>query len=91
VLSHVFRGKFVAALKAAFRAGTLQFHGSVLHLAEPRAFEWVVYAKRPFGGPEHAWRYLGAYTTPRRHFQPQTRCARRRQRRLPLARLGPSQ
>jgi hypothetical protein len=72
VLSRVFRGKFVAGLKAAFRAGTLQFHGSVLHLAEPRAFaawlrtlfrhDWVVYAKRPFGGPEHALRYLGAYT-----------------------------
>jgi hypothetical protein len=24
--------------------------------------DWVVYAKRPFGGPEHALRYLGAYT-----------------------------
>jgi Putative transposase/Transposase zinc-binding domain len=72
VLSRVFRGKFVAGLTAAFRAGTLQFHGSVLHLAKPRAFaawlrtlfrhDWVVYAKRPFGGPEHALRYLGAYT-----------------------------
>ena len=40
--------------------------------AEPRAFDswlrvlfrhdWVVYAKRPFGGPEHVLRYLGAYT-----------------------------
>jgi len=45
---------------------------SRLSLAEPRAFaswlrvlfrhDWVVYAKRPFGGPEHALRYLGAYT-----------------------------
>jgi hypothetical protein len=43
-----------------------------LPLAEPRAFaswlrvlfrhDWVVYSKRPFGGPEHALRYLGAYT-----------------------------
>ncbi len=24
--------------------------------------KWVVYAKRPFGGPEHALRYLGCYT-----------------------------
>ena len=41
-------------------------------LAEPRAFaswlrvlfrhDWVVYSKRPFGGPEHVLRYLGAYT-----------------------------
>jgi hypothetical protein len=37
VLSPVFRGKFVAGLKAAFHAGKLQFHGSLLHLAEPRA------------------------------------------------------
>ncbi len=42
------------------------------HLAQPRAFaawlrvlfrhDWVVYSKRPFGGPEHVLRYLGAYT-----------------------------
>ena len=41
-------------------------------LAQPRAFaswlrvlfrhDWVVYSKRPFGGPEHVLRYLGAYT-----------------------------
>ena len=72
VLSRVFRGKFVAGLKAGFQAGALQFRGSLLHLAEPRAFaswlrtlfrqDWVVYAKRPFGGPQHALQYLGAYT-----------------------------
>ena len=72
VLSRVFRGKFVAGLKTAFQAGTLQFHGHLLPLAEPRAFaswlrvlfrhDWVVYSKRPFGGPEHVLRYLGAYT-----------------------------
>src|SRR6266516_5407467 len=72
VLSRVFRGKFVAGLKAAFHAGALQFHGHLLPLAEPRAFaawlrilfrhDWVVYSKRPFGGPEHVLRYLGAYT-----------------------------
>ncbi len=72
VLSRVFRGKFVAGLKTAFHAGALQFHGHLLPLAEPRALaswlrvlfrhDWVVYAKRPFGGPEHALRYLGAYT-----------------------------
>jgi hypothetical protein len=71
VLKRVFRGKFTDGLKAAFLAGTLQFHGSLTHLAEPRAFRkwlrtlfrhhWVVYAKRPFGGPEHVLRYLGAY------------------------------
>jgi Putative transposase len=72
VLSRVFRGKFVAGLKTAFREGTLQFHGSLASLRDPRTFsswlrtlfrhDWVVYAKPPFGGPEHALRYLGAYT-----------------------------
>jgi hypothetical protein len=72
VLGRVFPGKFVAGLKSAFHAGTLQFHGSLRHLAEPRTFaswlrtlfrqDWVVYAKRPFGGPQHALRYLSAYT-----------------------------
>ena len=72
VLSIVFRGKFVAGLRNAFHQGELQFHGRLLPLAQPRAFtawlrllyrhDWVVYSKRPFGGPEHVLRYLGAYT-----------------------------
>jgi hypothetical protein len=72
VLSRVFRGKFVAGLKTAFQAGTLHFHGSLRHLSDSRTFaswlrtlfrqEWVVHAKRPFGGPQHALQYLGAYT-----------------------------
>jgi hypothetical protein len=72
VLSRVFRGKFVAGLRNAFHAGTLQFHGNLGPLAEPPTFacwlralfrhDWVVYSKPPFGGPEHALRYLGAYT-----------------------------
>jgi hypothetical protein len=72
VLSRVFRGKFATELKTAFQTGALQFHGHLLPLAEPRAFaswlrvlfrnDWVVYSKRPFGGPEHVLRYLGAYT-----------------------------
>jgi len=72
VLSRVFRGKFVAGLRNAFHRGELQFHGELLPLAHPSAFarwlrvlfrhDWVVYSKRPFGGPEHVLRYLGAYT-----------------------------
>jgi hypothetical protein len=72
VLSRVFRGKFLAGLKKAFHHGNLQFHGHLAPLAEPRSFaawlrclfryDWIVYSKRPFGGPEHALRYLGAYT-----------------------------
>jgi len=72
VLGRVFRGKFVSALRRAYSHGQLGFHGQVQFLAHPRAFsswlrqlfrdDWVVYCKRPFGGPEHVIRYLGAYT-----------------------------
>lgn len=72
VLSRVFRGKFVAALKTAVAGNRIKFHGCLAPLAEPRAFaswlrqlfrqDWVVYSKPPFGGPEHVLRYLGAYT-----------------------------
>jgi Putative transposase/Transposase zinc-binding domain len=72
VLSRVFRGKFVAALKHAFYAGQLQFHGNLAPLAQPKTFsswlrplfreDWVVYSKPPFGGPEYVLRYLGRYT-----------------------------
>jgi len=42
VLSRVFRGKFVAGLKTAFREGTLQFHGTLALLREPRTFtSWL--------------------------------------------------
>jgi hypothetical protein len=72
VLAEVFRGKFYEALKEAFAQGQLGFHGNLKPLGQPKAFssllrqifrkKWVVYAKRPFGGPEHALRYLGCYT-----------------------------
>ena len=72
VLSRVFRGKLVAALKTAFRQRRLEFHGQLVPLAQPRTFaswlrllfrqDWIVYAKPPFGGPHHVLRYLGAYT-----------------------------
>jgi putative transposase/integrase-like protein len=72
VLSRVFRGKFVAALKRTFRDGQLQFHGVLALLAQPKTFsswlrplfrkDWVVYSKRPFGGPQHVLHYLGRYT-----------------------------
>src|SRR5271169_5779459 len=72
VLSRVFRGKFVAGLKRAFQNGQFQFHGNLALLAEPKIFaawlrplfrkDWVVYAKRPFGGPEYVLQYLGRYT-----------------------------
>lgn len=72
VLSRVFRGKFVAGLREAFRRNKLMFHGPCLPLADERAFaaflrtlfreDWVVYAKPPFGGPEHVLQYLARYT-----------------------------
>jgi Putative transposase/Transposase zinc-binding domain len=71
-LSRVFRGKFTAGLKQLFLQDKLQFHGSLQSLAEPRRFrqflrqffhqDWVVYAKPPFGGPEHVLNYLARYT-----------------------------
>jgi len=72
VLSRVFRGKFVAGLRQAFRRRKLVFHGRCLPLANEKAFaaylrrlflqDWVVYAKAPFGGPEHVLQYLARYT-----------------------------
>ena len=71
-ISRVFRGKFAAGLKQLFLQHKLQFHGSLQSLAEPRRFHaflrllfrenWVVYAKPPFGGPEHVLNYLARYT-----------------------------
>jgi len=72
VLSTVFRGKFTDGLKQLFRRKKLAFHGSLQWLEEPRSFarflrtlhqhDWVVYAKKPFGGPEHVLQYLARYT-----------------------------
>jgi hypothetical protein len=72
VLSRVFRGKFVAGLKQAAARGELAFHGRLAELAHGDHFEqllnravrqdWVVYAKRPFGGPRQVLKYLARYT-----------------------------
>ena len=72
VLREIFRGKFVHALKQAFQKGQLRFEGDLKLLAQPKTFaawlrplyrqDWVVYLKRPFGGPEYVLHYLGRYT-----------------------------
>jgi len=72
VLSRVFRGKFIAGLKRAFQDGQFHFHGNLALLVQSKIFaawvrllfrkDWVVYAKPPFGGPEHVLQYLGRYT-----------------------------
>ena len=70
-LGALFRGKMLDALKAAHRRGQLHV-GDDEKGADPEAFtrtvsalyrkKWIVYAKRPFGGPEQVLRYLGRYT-----------------------------
>jgi len=72
VLSALFRGLFLDKLRAAYLAGALQFFGKHTRLIDPRAFaaylaplwntKWVVYCKRPFGGPKEVLRYLARYT-----------------------------
>lgn len=72
VLSRLFRRLFLEKLVAAHDAGRLRFFGDHAQLARRKAFtgylaplrkaEWVVYAKRPFGGPEAVLAYLSRYT-----------------------------
>jgi hypothetical protein len=72
VLSRLFRRLFIEGLLALHRAGELSFFGDLNGLSDPQAFaaylaplrkiEWVVYAKPPFGGPEHVLAYLSRYT-----------------------------
>jgi len=71
-LSAMFRGKFRAGLQALQHEGRLEFHGQCAPLAENTALQqlvrdatrkpWVVYAKRPFAGPETVLAYLARYT-----------------------------
>jgi len=72
VLSRLFRRLFLERLIAAHEAGRLRFFGGHVALADAQAFaaylaplrraEWVVYAKRPFGGPKAVLAYLSRYT-----------------------------
>ncbi len=72
VLSRLFRRLFLERLGAAHQAGELRFFGNHAPLADAQAFaaylaplrnsEWVVYSKRPFGGPKEVLRYLARYT-----------------------------
>ncbi len=67
-LSKVFRGKFVAALRAQREKGTPDGAAALDEsawralLARLFAHEWVVYAKQPLGGPGQVLEYLGRYT-----------------------------
>ena len=72
VLSSFFRRRFLEDLARAHGRGELGFHGTAAHLANPGEFhatlaaarsrDWVVYAKRPFKGPEQVFSYLARYT-----------------------------
>jgi hypothetical protein len=72
VLSPRYRGKFLHHLRQAFRHHQLFLQGSLSSLSRPQAFhallsqlyrkDWVVYAKRPFAGPEQVLEYLARYT-----------------------------
>jgi hypothetical protein len=72
VLSRLFRRLFLQSLQQAFEAGRLRLTGSLEPLADPETFtkqlaparqaEWVVYAKRPFAGPQQVLDYVGRYT-----------------------------
>ena len=72
VLSRLFRRLVLEKLMAAHEAGRLHFFGDHLHLAVANAFtrrlaplrkiDWVVYAKRPFAGPQAVLAYLSRYT-----------------------------
>ena len=72
VLGALFRRLFLEGLVALHKTAKLAFHGSLAHLADPRAFarhlapvrrkRWVVYAKPPFAGPQAVLAYLSRYT-----------------------------
>jgi hypothetical protein len=72
VLSRLFRRRFLEALEQVHAQGKLRFFGERVGLADQKAFaqwlaplracEWVVYAKRPFAGPQAVLAYLSRYT-----------------------------
>jgi hypothetical protein len=72
VLGKMFRRKFLILLSRAYRRNKLRLCGALTALKRPGEFDrlfrhlkrvnWVVHAKRPFGGPEHVLKYLARYT-----------------------------
>jgi hypothetical protein len=69
VLSRLFRGKFLAGLRALHTQGQVtlppllrEATSFTAWLSPLYAKEWVVYAKSPFGGPEQVLKYLARYT-----------------------------
>ncbi len=107
VLSRLFRRLFLERLLAAHQAGHLKFFGDHAALADAQALaaylaplrraEWVVYAKRPFGGPQAVLTYLSRYThrvaiaNSRRNRRESTRTGRKKPGRDATQRLPSSE
>ena len=72
VLSRRFRRRLLTLLREAYSHGKFRFSGQLADLSDTAHFQrwlqtlersdWVVYAKPPFGGPEHVLKYLARYT-----------------------------
>jgi Putative transposase len=72
VLSRLFRRLFLEGVATLHKTGRLAFFGDLALLADQGTFdavltrarrtEWVVYAKRPFAGPQVVLAYLARYT-----------------------------
>ena len=72
VLSRLFRRRFLEGLVDLHRTEQLQFFGEHAALQDAKTFrdwltpmrrkEWVVYAKKPFAGPQAVLAYLSRYT-----------------------------
>ena len=72
VLGARFRNQFLKAFARSYRQKKLRLTGRLSSLQRSAAFDflhktlkkkrWIVYAKRPFGGPEHVLKYLARYT-----------------------------
>jgi Putative transposase/Transposase zinc-binding domain len=72
VLSRLFRRLFLELLEKAFADGQLQCFSALQPLQDGQVFlrylaplrkrKWVVYAKKPFAGPQQVLDYVGRYT-----------------------------
>jgi hypothetical protein len=72
ILSQVFKGKILKMIKEIYQEDNLTLLGDLEELNAPHIFDlyinelasksWVVYAKKPFAGPEQVINYLGQYT-----------------------------
>ena len=72
LLSKLFKGKFLYYLKEAYKNNQLIFEGKIKRYKNTNEFQllidkgyyskWVVFAKKPFAGPEQVIKYLGKYT-----------------------------